>query len=114
MKQLSHLEGCTGFWLWALVGAVGVAGLDAFPLLFLAIALGYFVHRRKEWRDGPVLLGMIAGAGVPLLLVAAINWDKWHHRTPDNGYPNPYGWGGVGIALMLAGIAAYALNRRSV
>jgi hypothetical protein len=111
---VSHLRGCVGFWLWALVGAGAVLGFLVLGFLVLVpvLAFGYVLQRRAGWRDSAVPLGLIAGAGVPLLLVAALQWDSWHHRVAGDNTPNPYGWGGVGLALLLSGIAAYAVRTR--
>ena len=111
---MSHLRGCVGFWLWALVGAGGAFGaISLGPLAWIPVgALAFLLLRRSEWKKGPVLLGMLAGAGVPLLLVAGLQWDAWHHRIAGDNTPNPYGWGGVGLALLLSGIAAYAVRTR--
>ena len=68
--------------------------------------------RSSRWNDGPSLVGMVAGAGLPLLVVAAVNWSDWQHRTIGDGTPNPYYWGGVGLCLLAAGVAASALLRR--
>src|SRR5947209_12596040 len=109
----SHLVGCTGFWLWALVGFglllgfISLGFITLVPATVFAIALG----RRKDWSEGPVLLGIAAGAGLALLLVAAINWNGWQHRTPGNEYPNPYHWGVPGLCLVLVAMAAYAVMR---
>ena len=105
-----------GFWLWALVGA---------GLVFMAISLGplawiplgiavYLLTRRSEWRGGPVLLGLVAGAGLSLLVVAGLQWNSWHHRVAGDNTPNPFYWGEVGLLLLGAGMVAYAaLGRRS-
>jgi hypothetical protein len=109
------LRGWIGFSLWALVGAgVVVAFISFVGWLFLVpvAVVVVLVQRRSEWKDGSVLLGLITGAGLPLLLVAALNWDGWHERTVGDGTPNPYDWGAVGAFLVAAGIAAYALRRR--
>jgi len=68
--------------------------------------------RLSRWSEGPVLLGLIAGAGLSLLLVAALNWSGWHQRTVGDGTPNPYDWGGVGLCLVGVGVVAYAFVRR--
>lgn len=115
MKRLSHFTGCVGFWLWALVGAAGAFGFISFIGWFVlvpAIGVAYFVQRRAEWKDGPVLLGMITGAGAPLLLVAGLHWNDWHHRLAGDGTPNPYDWGAVGLCLVIAGIVAFAVEGR--
>jgi 4-amino-4-deoxy-L-arabinose transferase-like glycosyltransferase len=109
-----HLRGCVGFWLWALVGACAVLGFLTLGFLVLipALAFGYLLQRRSEWKDGPVLLGLIAGAGLPLLLVAGLQWDSWHNRISGDNTPNPYDWGAVGLCLLIAGVVAYAIRGR--
>ena len=111
---MSHLRGCTGFWLWALVGAGAVLGFLTLGVLVLVpvLVVGYLLQRQPEWKDGPVLLGLIAGAGLPLLLVAALHWNEWHHRIAGDNTPNPYEWGAVGLCLLVAGVAAYAIRGR--
>lgn len=109
--RLSHLRGCTGFWLWALVGAAGTFGLVDWFFLIPAVGIGYLVQRREGWRDGPVLVGLLTGAGFPLIFVAALHWNEWHHRIAGDNTPNPYDWGVVGLALVFAGIVAYAVKR---
>lgn len=110
-----HLVGCTGFWLWALVGFGLVLGFISFVFFSLipATVIAVLLLRRKDWAEGPVLLGLVSGAGLTLLLVAAINWNGWHHRTPGNEYPNPYHWGIPGICLVLAGVVGFAVMRSS-
>ena len=105
--------GCVGFWLWALVGAGMVIGLTSFIVFFLIppIVMAVLLVRLSRWSGGPVLLGLIAGAGLSLLLVAGLNWSDWHHRTVGDGTPNPYDWGGVGLCLLAAGVVAYAFLR---
>jgi hypothetical protein len=116
-RSSSHPGGWVGFWLWALVGAgVVLAFISFVGWLFLvpAAVVAYRLVRRSRWNNGPVLFGLVAGAGLPLLLVAGLNWSDWQHRTVGDGTPNPYGWGGVGIFLLVAGVVAFAvLSRRS-
>jgi hypothetical protein len=114
-RPSSHLGGCVRFWLWALAGAALVLGFLSLGVLLLvpAIVLAVFLARRSRNGDGRVLLGLVAGAGLPLLLVAALNWTDWHHRTIGDATPNPFYWGAVGICLLVAGIAAYEIRRRS-
>ena len=114
-KPRSHLGGCVGFWLWAFVGAAGALSLISvvgWLLLLPAVGVGYLLSRRHRWKNGPVLLGVVTGAGMPFLLVAALHWNDWHQRTPGDNTPNPYDWGGVGLCLLLAGIVAYAVRAR--
>ena len=114
IRPASHVLGCVGFWLWALVGAGLVFGLISFIVFFLIppVVLMVLLVRRSRWRGGPVMLGMLAGAGLPLLLVAGLQWNAWHDRTIGDATPNPFYWGGVGVCLLVAGIAAYEILRR--
>jgi hypothetical protein len=111
-RPLSHLGGCVGFWLWALVGAGLVFGAISFIIFFLIppILLAVLLGTRSRWNDGPVMLGMVAGAGVPLLVVAGLQWNAWGDRTVGDNTPNPLYWGAGGICLLLAGIALYAIH----
>jgi hypothetical protein len=114
-QRSSHLGGCVGFWLWALVGAGLVLAFISFiGWLFLvpAAIVAYRLARRSRWNEGPALLGVVAGAGLPLLLVAGLNWHDWHHRLAGDNTPNPYYWGGVGFFLLVTGTVAYAVHAR--
>jgi hypothetical protein len=113
-RSSSHLAGCVGFWLWALVGAGMVFGMVSFVVFFLIppIVLVVLLMRRSRWTEGPVLTGTVAGAGLPLLVVAGLQWNAWHDRVIGDNTPNPYYWGGVGLCLFVAGIAAYEIARR--
>ena len=113
-RASSHLMGCVGFWLWALVGAGLVFGAISFIIFFLIppILLAVLLGTRSRWNDGPVMLGMVAGAGVPLLVVAGLQWNAWHDRIIGDNTPNPFYWGSAGICLLLGGIAAYDVRRR--
>jgi hypothetical protein len=113
-RRSSHLAGCAGFWLWALVGAGVVLAFISFVgwLFLVPVAVCVvLVRRRPAWTNGAASLGLVAGAGLPLLLVAALNWTAWQNRTVGDGTPNPYDWGAVGVFLVTAGIAAFALRR---
>lgn len=113
-RPSSHLGGCVGFWLWALVGAGLVFGAISFIVFFLIppAVLAVLLARRSRWSEGPSLIGVVTGAGVSLLVVAGLNWSDWHHRIVGDDTPNPFYWGGVGLVLLVAGIVAYALRRR--
>jgi len=115
-RPQSHLAGCAGFWLWALVGAGLVFGAISFIAFFLIppIVLAVLLARRSRWSDGPSLVGLVAGAGLPLLVVAGLQWSSWHHRIVGDNTPNPSYWDGLGHILLVAGTVAYAvLGRRS-
>jgi hypothetical protein len=116
-RRSSHLAGCAGFWLWAVVGATAVLASVSFVgwffLVPVAVVAVIVVPRRSEWKSGPTMLGLIAGAGLPLLLVAALNWNGWQNRTAGDNTPNPYEWGAVGVLLVVAGIVAYAIRTRT-
>ena len=113
-RPSSHLGDCVGFWLWALVGAGLVLGLISFIVFFLIppVILAVVLLRRSRWSGGPVLLGLAAGAGLLLLVVAGLTWSDWHNRTVGDGVPNPFYWGGVGVCLLVAGVAAFEVRRR--
>ena len=113
-RPLSHGASWAGFSLWALVGAALVLGFLILGVVALlaAVVLAVVVARRSRNSDGRVLLGLIAGAGLPLVLVAGLNWSDWQHRVAGDDTPNPYYWGGVGLLLLAAGIVAYAVGSR--
>jgi len=113
-RPLSHLGGCAGFWLWALVGAGMVFGMISFIVFFFIppAVLTVLLMRRSRWNGGPSMVGLVAGAGLPLLVVAGIQWNAWHNRLAGDDTPNPYAWGGVGLCLLAVGVVAYAVVRR--
>lgn len=114
-RPSSHLGDCAGFWLWALVGAgliFGMVSFIGFLVLVPAAVAAILLARLSPWKGGAVLLGILAGAGVPLLVVAGLQWDSWHNRVAGDNTPNPYYWGGAGLCLLLAGIAAFGVSRR--
>ena len=113
-RPSSHLVDCAGFWLWVLVGAGVVFGMISFIVFLLipGLVLAVVLVRWSPWKDGPVVVGTVAGAGLPLLAVAGLQWNSWHHRLAGDNTPNPYYWGGVGLLLFLAGVAAFGLALR--
>ena len=114
-RRPAHVFGCLGFWLWALVGAGVVLSFISFIGWFFLVPAAVVAYRlawRSRWNEGPVLLGVVAGAGLPLLLVAALNWSDWHHRVAGDNTPNPFYWGGMGLCLLAAGTVAYAVRAR--
>src|SRR5579872_2264006 len=83
-QPAAHLDDCLGFWLWALVGGGIAFGMISFlgPLVLLPAAVfAVVLVRRSEWKTGPVLFGLPAGAGLPLLVVAGLQWTAWQHRA---------------------------------
>ena len=113
-RPSSHFGGWVGFWLWALVGAGLVLGFITLGVLLLVptIVVAVVLVRRRKGGDGRIMVGVVAGAGLPLLLVAVLQLSAWHHRTLGDNTPNPYYWGGVGLCLLVAGIVAYAVRSR--
>ena len=81
--------------VWMFVGAsalalIGAAAmLNPLCLLLSPVALLVVLIRWSRWKRGPVLLGMLAGAGLPLLVVAGVQWNAWHDRTAGDLTPNP-------------------------
>ena len=115
VRPSSHLGDCVGFWLWALVGAglaFGMVSFIGFIVLVPAAVAAILLARLSPWKAGPVMVGLLAGAGLPLLVVAGLQWNSWHNRVAGDNTPNPYYWGGVGLCLLLAGIAAFAIRIR--
>jgi 4-amino-4-deoxy-L-arabinose transferase-like glycosyltransferase len=114
-RSSAHLGGCVGFWLWALLGAGLVLGFITLGVFVLVPAIVLAVVLGRRWRggDGRAMVGLVAGAGLALLLVAALQWNAWHDRTVGDNTPNPFYWGGVGICLLATGIVAYAVRSRS-
>lgn len=101
------------FAAWALVGvavAFGVLGLltiGAFILMGAAV-LGALVWRGFG-RCG--LAGLVSGLGVPLLYVAALNWQgPGEHCTRDGNSVScvdmwsPWPWLLIGVGLVLGGV----------
>jgi uncharacterized membrane protein YidH (DUF202 family) len=108
-----RLAGWAGFWLWALVGAAVVLGFVSLTILLLipAVVFAVVLARLSTWNERTVVLGIVAGVGLPLLAVAGLQWDSWQHRVVGDGTPNPYYWGGVGLLLLVVGVVAFAALR---
>jgi uncharacterized membrane protein YidH (DUF202 family) len=108
-----RLAGWAGFWLWALVGAAVVLGFVSLTILLLipAVVFAVVLARLSTWNERTVVLGIVAGVGLPLLAVAGIQWNSWQHRVGGDGTPNPYYWGGVGLLLLVVGVVAFAALR---
>jgi hypothetical protein len=108
-----RLAGWAGFWLWPLVGAAVVLGFVSLTILLLipAVVFAVVLARLSTWNERTVVLGIVAGVGLPLLAVAGIQWNSWQHRVVGDGTPNPYYWGGVGLLLLVVGVVAFAALR---
>jgi hypothetical protein len=109
----SRLTGWAGFWLWALVGAAVVLGFVSLTMLLLipAVVFAVVLARLSTWNERTVVLGILSGVGLPLLVVAGLNWSDWQHRVVNDGTPNPYYWGGVGLFLLAVGVVTFAAFR---
>ena len=108
-----HLGGCAGFWAWALVGAVLMAGLDVVVLLPLAGALALAVARLAGM--GRPVAGIGAGAGLPLILVAYLNRQGPGSVCTAHGcdsYLDPWPWFAAGVALVAISVWGYARDAR--
>jgi hypothetical protein len=101
--------------VWAVVGGGLAFGFVSFlgPIVTLPAALAaVLLFRKSRWSEWPAQLGLIAGAGLPLLVVAGLQWSAWHHRIAGDNTPNPFYWGGVGLCFLLAGVVAFAFAAR--
>lgn len=122
---MSAGRGWPWFAAWIAAGTLlAFSGLGGFSIglfvLLFAVVVALLVGRRAAaWPDG---LGLAAGAGVVLLLVAALNHD--YEPCPDGplrlrpgetsyscGGLDPTPWLLGGLALVGAAVAVYALAR---
>ena len=110
------------FWVWAVVGGCVAISLVSFigPFFLPVAALGALAGLR--WGRSSVSrssLGLIAGAGVPFLIVAYVQrkgpgtvcWKTATARGCDE-YLDPRPWLVLGLVLVLGGVAAF-LHARS-
>jgi len=104
-----HLRGCAGFWLYALAGgmiafsAIAAASIGLLTAVPAVIAL---VVASRLGRGPGEPLGLVSGAGLPCLAVAAIHAVEREANAPD-----PVRWAVAGVVLVAAGMVAYALVR---
>jgi hypothetical protein len=97
-------SGWRWFAAWALAGALvafaflSAASIGLFVVPFALVAL---VLAARSGAGGREMLGMVAGAGLVSLLIAALN-------VGEGAAP----WLLVGLGLVTAGIVAYAAARR--
>ena len=75
-------------------GLISFIGL----LLIPPVVVGYPAGALGGGTKARSMLGLVAGAGLPLLLVAGLQWNSWHHRIVGDNTPNPYDWGGSASA----------------
>jgi hypothetical protein len=103
------------FWVWAVVGvgygfAISVIGLFTVPA---AVLLTIILATQPEFRR--TAWGVLIGIGVPFLLVAYLNREgpgtvchsiDGGRGTQCDDLSDPRNWLLVGLALVLAGLAA--------
>jgi hypothetical protein len=100
-RLIRHLGECGWFWVWTMMGALGMLGMISLGwLLLLPIALVSAGIERYAQPPQRTMLGLLSGAGVLFLVVAYIN---------RNGPFNPHTWGTAGILCLIGGIVAYAV-----
>jgi hypothetical protein len=109
-----HRFECTSFWAWAVAGCVfafGLLVLGFLVLLPLAILIAL--------RPGKAALGLLTGAGLPLLWVAFLNragpgTTCWAHGSSSGCGENlnPLPWLVLGLVLVAGGIAAFSRAQR--
>ena len=109
-----HRLDCTSFWAWAVVGCVFAFGMLVFgPLVLAPLAVLAALRARRA------ALGLLTGAGVPLLWVAYLNRSGpgttcWAHGGSSGcgEHLNPLPWLVIGLLLVAGGIAAFSRARR--
>lgn len=106
------------FGIWLLLGggfAFGFLAIASIGIVVLPIVLVLAMVAGRRGGTGRGVLGLISGAGVPLLYVAWLNRDgpgqACHSIT--NGVEcteqmSPWPWLGVAFALMAAGVTLFA------
>jgi hypothetical protein len=103
------------FFVWALLGAAAALGTVSLgPLLLVPVLLvAVFLSTRPAVRRSAS--GLVTGAGTLLLYVAWVQRDGpgttcWHTATGGgcDQHLNPLPWLVVGVALVIAGVAAHA------
>lgn len=101
------------FAAWALVGAAIAFGVLGLLTIGVFILMGAAVLAALVWRGfGRCgLAGVVSGLGVPLLYVAALNWQGPGERCTRDGdsvscsdMSSPWPWLVIGLALVLAGV----------
>ncbi len=118
-----HLGECGWFWVWAGVGGcVAISFISYIGFLFLPVA-GVLALVAARWGGGlsRSTLGLLSGAGIPFLVVAYIQrkgpgtvcWDTGTASGCDE-YLDPRPWLAIGVALIVAGGAAFWRARRFV
>ena len=124
MRQVGSVRGahpgeCWWFLVWAIVGGcLTISFVSVVGLFFLPVAaLAGLRWRRASSATAP--LGVISGAGVPLLLVAYLQRKGpgtvcWHTATASgcDDYLDPRPWLAIGLVLLLGGIGAFVAGRR--
>ncbi len=116
-----HLGECGWFWVWALAGGCAAISFISFigpfflPVAALAAFAGVRWGRESISRSS---LGAVTGAGVPFLIVAYLQRKGpgtvcWQRGTASgcDEYLDPRPWLAIGLALVVAGIAAFLLAR---
>ncbi len=106
------------FVAWALVGCAAVFG--AFSLLLIglaafgaAVVVAVLMARHPGARGSA--LGLLSGAGLPLVYVAYVQRDGpgttcWHTATSSGceTHLDPIPWLVIGVVLVIAGLALFA------
>jgi hypothetical protein len=111
--QKFHLVGCGWFWAWALGGAAIALGFLSLGLLLLVpAAVAALLLGRRHRING---FGLLAGAGVVLLIVAYLQRQGpgttcWHTATGGgcDQHLNPLPFLVAGLVCFVAGVAGQA------
>jgi hypothetical protein len=104
---VTHLVGCTRFWLWAVAGAlvsfslIAAASIGLFVLPVAALAIFFAVRRTRSRAE---ILGVFVGAGAICALIALLQ------RGPDSLDATP--WIVAAVVFAAIGVVGYAVLER--
>jgi hypothetical protein len=114
---MTHRADCASFWAWAVLGcALALGAVSLGPLLFVPAAILAAVLASRTRRGSA--LGLLTGVGLLLLFVSYVNRQGpgttcWQHGAASGcgEHLNPLPWLVLGLALVVAGIGAFAVSR---
>lgn len=118
LGNLVHPRRCGRFWTGVPIGAVGGLLLFEFPTLGVLVFSVFATLLRLRDASGRAAFGLLAGAGLPLLVVAYLNREGpgttcWKGGSAGgcDQHLNPIPWLVIGLALVLIGSIAQTRRR---